>query len=496
MSAPSSSGSTQTTLPPSFKLTEKQLELRRLLSGPQRHTLVYGGARSGKTFLILRQILVRALRAPGSRHAMLRMRANAARASLWLDTLPKVHRLCFTNERFPNLRLIDHRSDGFVEVQPGGAELWIGGLDEKERVEKILGQEFATLYLNECSQIPYSSLLVVLTRLAQKVPGLLQRAYYDLNPVGSRHYTNIRFVQGRDPVSLQPTRYPEQYRYAYANPQDNAENLTPEMLEELDALPERQRKRFYEGVYQAEIDGALWTFELIEHARCTPEDVPEDLKRCVVAVDPSGTSGDENKRSDNVGIIVVALGMDDTAYVLADLTCNLAPEAWARRVVAAYRQYGADRIVAEQNFGGDIVRALLHTADPNVPVVLVNASRGKAVRAEPVSALYGYERDGVWHKDQVRHVGQFPELEDEMLNFSTAGYLGDRSPDRADALVWGLTDLRVAQMKGEGFYENMRRRAAEAGEANRKPEKPAPPPAPGSAEWQALQARTTGPHSD
>ena len=97
-----------------------------------------------------------------------------------------------------------------------------------------------------------------------------------------------------------------------------------------------------------------------------------------------------------------------------------------------------------------MVRAVLHTVDPNVPVVLVSASRGKAVRAEPVSALYGYERDGVWHKDQIRHAGEFRELEDQMLNFSTAGYLGDRSPDRADALVWALTDLLVEPMPSEG----------------------------------------------
>jgi PBSX family phage terminase large subunit len=253
-------------------LTPRQIELNHLLAGPQRHTLFYGGARSGKTFLIVRAILLRAARY-GGRHAMLRFRANAARASLWLDTLPKVARLCFAE----GVRLVDHRSDGFVEVQPSGAQIWIAGLDEKERVEKILGQEFVSIYLNECSQIPYSSVLLALTRLAEVVPGLTQRAYYDLNPVGSRHWSSLRFVQERDPVSLQPTTNPEQYRYARINPKDNAQNLSAEMLAELDALPERQRRRFYEGVYQTEVDGALWTFETIEHAlhtrgcSCRPE---------------------------------------------------------------------------------------------------------------------------------------------------------------------------------------------------------------------------------
>ena len=392
---------------------------------------------------------------------MLRFRANAARASLWLDTLPKVQRLCF-----PEFRLIDHRSDGFVEVMPGESQIWIAGLDEKERVEKILGQEFCTLYFNECSQIPYSSVLLALTRLAQVIPGLTQRAYYDLNPVGSRHWSSLRFVQGRDPISLRPTREPDQYAYARINPKDNAQNLSEEMLAELEALPERQRKRFYDGVYQTEVDGALWTFETIEHARCTPEDVPRDLKRVVVAVDPSGTSGDENKRSDNIGIIVVGLSMDDKGYVLADRTCNLAPEAWARVAVTAYREFKADHIVAEKNFGGDMVRAVLHTVDENVPVHLVSASRGKAVRAEPVSVLYGAERDGVWHRDLIRHAGDFRELEDQMLNFSTAGYLGDRSPDRADALVWAISDLMVDQMAGQGFYDWARQQAEALAEKN------------------------------
>jgi hypothetical protein len=130
-------------------LTPRQRELNHLLAGPQRHTLFYGGARSGKTWLIVRAILLRAARY-GGRHAMLRFRANAARASLWLDTLPKVARLCFPER----VRLVDHRSEGFVEVQPSGAQIWIAGLDEKERVEKILGQEFVSIYLNESRRSP------------------------------------------------------------------------------------------------------------------------------------------------------------------------------------------------------------------------------------------------------------------------------------------------------------------------------------------------------
>jgi len=466
---------------PAKPSNQKQLDSIHLLAGPQRHTLLYGGGRSGKTYLFCYAIMTRALLAPGSRHAILRFRANAARASIWLDTLPKMARLCY-----PDATLVDKRSDGYVEIHPGLSQIWIGGLDEKERVEKILGQEFSTIYFNECSQIPYSSITVALTRLAETHPAVIQRAYYDLNPVGTRHWTHIRFVQGRDPITLQPTRDPDQYRCDYINPGDNAENLSAQMLTEYDALPERLRKRFYEGIYQTEVDGALWTFETIEHARCTPADVPATLKRVVVAVDPSGTRGDEDERSDNIGIVVVGLSMDDTAYVLADRTCNLPPEGWARVAVNAYHEYKADRIVAEQNYGGDMVRAVLHTVDRNVSVQVVTASRGKAVRAEPVSALYGFERDGIWQKDQVRHAGHFPILEDQMLNFSTAGYLGDRSPDNCDALIWALTDLLVEPMPNSGIFELYREQARKLAEANVRIA-PTPSYAPGSVEYEQQQ---------
>ena len=257
--------------------------------------------------------MMRAIHAPETRHAMLRLRANAARASLWLDTLPKVQRVFF-----PKFTLRDHRQDGYVEIVESGSQIWIAGTDDKERIEKILGQEFLTIYLNECSQIPYSTVLTVLTRLAQTHPEVMQKAFYDLNPVGTRHYTSMLFVQGRDPLTQIPILDAHQRQYAFINPKDNRAFLSEEFLRSLQAMPDRQRRRFYEGIYQAEIDGALWTFETIEHARCLPEDVPRDLKRVVVSVDPSGTRGDEDQRSDNIGIVAVGLGMDNTAYVLAD----------------------------------------------------------------------------------------------------------------------------------------------------------------------------------
>ncbi len=191
---------------PSF--SPGQEAARRLLEGPQRYTCLAGGTRSGKTFLITRAILARALKAPGSRHAILRFHANAARASITLDTLPNVARLCF-----PKLKLRHARQDGFFEL-PNKSRIWIGGLDDKERVEKILGLEHVSIFLNEASQIPYASALVAFTRLAQKVDGLKQRAYVDLNPVAKSHWTNLLFGEKRDPVSMQKLKDPKNYARA------------------------------------------------------------------------------------------------------------------------------------------------------------------------------------------------------------------------------------------------------------------------------------------
>jgi phage terminase large subunit-like protein len=418
------SSSARTT--PTCELTAKQREANKLLGGPQRHTLMVGGSRSGKTFLGIRGVATRAIKAPGSRHAIFRLRFNALRASVWLDTLPKVMRLCFPGVPYKN-----NRQDGYVSL-PNGSEIWFGGLDDKERVEKILGMEFATLYFNECSQIPRASVLTALTRLAQKVDGLKNRAYYDLNPVGTGHWTYRQFIEHVDPDTRLPLADPEDYQYVYMNPADNRANVDAQYLALLESLPERQRRRFLDGRYVAEIDGALWTLEMLEKHRRNTEDVPV-FRRVVVAVDPSGSKGPEDTRSDEIGIVVAAIGQDDRLYVLADLSGRYGPEKWGALAVKARHDWGADRIIGERNFGGDMVRAVVQAADRSAPYKEVNASRGKVQRAEPVSALY--------EQGRVSHVGIFPRLEDQMVNFSTSGYLGDKSPDRADALVWAITEL-------------------------------------------------------
>lgn len=412
-----------------FALTPRQHEALDLFAGPQRHTLLVGGGRSGKTFFIVRAIVIRALRSDGSRHCIWRLRFNACRASIWLDTFKKVMRLCF-----PEVKITEHTQDGYISL-PNDSEIWFAGLDDAARVEKILGMEFATLYFGECSQIPYSSVLVALTRLAQKCEGLTNRAYYDLNPVTTKHWTYSLFVEHKDPVSRLPLKRPNDYRWMRMNPVDNMANIDDAYLEQLESLPERYRKRFMSGEYVSEIDGALWTLERIESQRITIDNMP-NMDRITVNVDPSGCMGKEDKRSDEIGLTVTGK-CGDRGYLLADHSGRYSPERWGALACSLYHEWQADTVVGEINYGGDMVRSTVQAADRNVPFKKVTATRGKVVRADPISALY--------EKGEIFHVGTFALLEDQLCNFSVSGYQGERSPDRADSAIWGFTELMLGE---------------------------------------------------
>jgi predicted phage terminase large subunit-like protein len=170
---------------------------------------------------------------------------------------------------------------------------------------------------------------------------------------------------------------------------------------------------------------------------------PPDMQRVVIAVDPSGCSGPEDLRSDEVGIVVCGLGVDGRGYVIEDLSGRFGPNQWKEIVASAYDRHGADCVVAEVNYGGALVGEVLRTAvaEGGYPLAFreVTASRGKVVRAEPIAAL--------WSQGRVSLVGRFQELEHQATAMTLAGYMGDRSPDRLDAMVWGLTALFPAMAR-------------------------------------------------
>lgn len=216
---------------------------------------------------------------------------------------------------------------------------------------------------------------------------------------------------------------------------DNAANLAVPFLAEIRGRYEGTRlgRQELDAELLDDAPGALWTRRVLDEWR--RREAPQ-MRRIVVAVDPAVTNTED---SDEHGIIVAGEGDDGRGYVLADYSTSGTPEKWARRAVAAYHEFAADLIVAEVNNGGDMVASVIRSIAPNVPVKKVRASKGKSVRAEPISALY--------EQGRVSHIGAFPSLEDQMVLMTQAGFEGERSPDRADALVWALTELFPSMTK-------------------------------------------------
>ena len=181
-----------------------------------------------------------------------------------------------------------------------------------------------------------------------------------------------------------------------------------------------------------EVEGALWSRELLESTRV--RETP-DMRRIVVSVDPMAKKDKKRKQSEReTGITVVGLGEDGHGYVLDDRSVsNSKPDLWARRVISAFHDWGADRVIGEVNNGGDMVEDVIHTRDPTIPVKMVHASRGKWTRAEPISSLY--------EQGKIHHVGFFKDLETQLCTWS--GEDNEPSPDRLDAVVWGLTETML-----------------------------------------------------
>jgi phage terminase large subunit-like protein len=223
---------------------------------------------------------------------------------------------------------------------------------------------------------------------------------------------------------------------------DNISNLAPTFFKKV--------VRRYEGTtigeqelharILGEVQGALWTRETLAKTRVSPSEVP-DFKRIVVAVDPMVRARERARKvaPPETGIIVAGVAMvggEEHAYIISDETVtNAKPDLWARRVIAAFHDYKADRVLGEVNNGGDMVEDVIHTRDPTVPVKMVHASRGKTTRAEPVAALY--------EQGRAHHVGTFASLETQLTTWTGAN--GEPSPDRLDAAVWALTELLLGR---------------------------------------------------
>jgi len=412
-----------------FQKTIKQKEAVRLMGSKPKYTLLYGGSRSGKSFIIIRQIIIRALKEAGSRHLIVRLAFNHAKQSLWHDTIPRVLSLCF-----PGVHPVENKTDWFLQF-PNGSEIWLGGLDDKDRTEKVLGNEYATIFVNEASQVSYESYSTLLTRLAQNT-GLLNRIYVDCNPPATTHWIYKLFIKNVNPDTEKPVNS-ELYSHMRLNPDDNADNLPADYIESvLGTLSVRQQKRFRYGEFLDDIEGALWTWDMIEKNRVM--ELPQ-LIRVVIPVDPAVTKNDQ---SDETGIIPVGRGDNGHFYILGDYTGKYTPEQTARRINQAFDDKQADTVVGEVNNGGDYIETVIRLVNGRMPYKSVHASRGKATRAEPIALLYSQGR--------IHHYGSYPKLEDEMTTWIPNS--GVKSPNRIDSLCWGITELLQGEAESPLLY--------------------------------------------
>lgn len=405
-----------------------------LYQSPSRFCLVYGGSRSGKTFLTVYAIIIRALKAPGSKHLIVRQEATAARNALARGhqaTIRAVLRMCF-----PGVEPVWNEKYGYYAFE-GGSEIWIGGLNDDKAMERVLGNEYVSIYINEASEVRHAAFVLLRSRLAQvckDVNGnsVTQRFYVDLNPTTRMHWTYRIWIDGVDPEDDSPVDR-SSYGVETISPYENEANLSADYLADLEAFGTRARKRFLEGQYTADDENALWRRSYIKRAQCREDGSwPVNMRRIVVAIDPAVST---KAGSDETGIVVVALGEDGFGYLLEDASGKYRPEEWARRAVSLFRSMSADMVIGEVNNGGDLIESALRAQSPDVPYKAVVATRGKAVRAEPVAALY--------ERGRIFHVGEFPAMEDQMTSVTVAfdSRAAGWSPDRVDALVWGFTEL-------------------------------------------------------
>lgn len=410
----------------SFKKTEDQAKAIKLLGGLAIYTLLYGGSRSGKTAILVYAVIVRALKAPGSRHLILRRVFKDAKRAIWYDTFPAVAKLI-------GLEYTENKQDWFISL-PGDSQIWVGGLDDKERADRILGNEYSTIHFDEVDQFSYRSIQVALTRLAQRSKcsngGYLKnRAYFSMNPPTKTHWTYKVFILGEDPTreGSQPLARPELYSCMQMNPEGNKQNIGEDYIENiLGVMSERERRRFLHGEFTTDIEGALWTYDMIERNRVAV--APECEKICI-AIDPAVTS---NPDSDDTGIIVSGKS-GDVGYVLEDATGKYTPLGWAEKAVDLYYKWEANYIVAEVNQGGDMIKELIRQVDRNVRVKTVRAKKGKALRAEPVVGLY--------EQNRIKHAGEgLMKLEAEMTDWDSTDPNAP-SPNRIDALTYSFLFL-------------------------------------------------------
>lgn len=422
-----------------FTLHEKQWEAMRYMTDKDaRHTLLLGGARSGKTLLCVRSIFLRMLVYPRSRHLSLRLFRADAERYLWKQTMRDVVEKCFKDVgwQFNNSRMII--------TAPNGSSYWFGGLDTGDGSDGLLGSEWNTVHFDEANEMLAEGMQTARTRLSLKTWNerrdrlCVNRTFATVNPTYKTHHLYKTYVEKLDVFQNLPM--PEEqaklYNWYRINPIDNIHNLGEDYMRELASLSPAHKKRFLEGEWSEESKDALFKLSNINRDRIKTKAEVDAIQfdKIIVAVDPAVSLGET---SDMTGIVVVGWTRPPSGnrrssgqyYVLEDRSIKGSPDEWAQVVYDAYQHWRADEVVGEVNNGGDLVEKNIRSVSLTVPFRKVWATRGKAIRAQPVVALS--------ERGDLHICVSLPELEGEMVGWNPNS--NEPSPNRLDAMVWGVS---------------------------------------------------------
>ena len=370
--------------------TLKQVEAVKLLSSESKHILLYGGSRSGKTFILCYALLVRALKCK-SRHVILRKHFNHVKQAIWLDTIPKVFDIAF-----PGLKSKCKwdKSDWYISL-PNGSEVWIGGLDDDERSEKILGKEYSTIYFNECSEISYSSRNIALTRLAEKNI-LKKKAYYCENPPRKTHWSYKLFKEGVD-LEGDPIEQ-KLYSNMLMNPYDNLENIDQDYIKHnLETLPPLMRKRFLEGEFTDPEDAIF-----LSHWFVPSEGLPEFAEK-FTTIDPAISEKDE---ADETVICTTGIDYNNVIHEIETISGRWSFQRIIEECMAVTKRhkpsmFGVEYVAFQKALGDTLLQK-------NVPVIELRADTDKVRRAISVTDLLEQGRVRVNNKRLIAQCLDFP----------------------------------------------------------------------------------------
>jgi len=381
-----------------------------LWSKQGRYKAAWGGRGSAKSWNFAAMMIVRAATSKGFRAVCVREVQKSLKES--------AHRLLADTIERLNFGSIFEIQSSQIKTPGGGVISFVGMQDHTADTIKSY-ENYSVAWCEEAQTL--SSRSIELLRPTIRAPG--SELWFSWNPRNSTDAIE-KLLRGSD--------IPENAIIVKSNYSDNKffpAELEAERLHDLKNSPDRY-SHVWNGDFEPQAIGAIWTRQIINDNR--RDEYPDDIERILVAVDPAVS---DTERSDEHGIVVVGIDAGGHGYVLEDASLHGSPHQWALRAVAMYDKWEADGVVIEKNQGGDMCRHTLQTVRKGLPIIEVHATRGKHVRAEPISALYSVNR--------ISHVGMFPELEDQLCLFTSSGWEGgsDKSPDRAEALIWACSEL-------------------------------------------------------